>query len=147
MNIKHQAFLKANNLKKEILWQPIQEKIDIFERMLKLKGKVTPCEMDELENQLEILDLEILEDIETEYKDKLKNNELKEISIPKKKKELQKTDEDILAWLIKNGRTKVSKSKLRILGLKSPLSWNTTIGKYSLKRTSIFRFDYTISEI
>ena len=42
--IEHQVFLKNNKLDKKLLLQPIQEKIEIFDRMHKLLETVSDCE-------------------------------------------------------------------------------------------------------
>jgi regulator of replication initiation timing len=77
--IEHQFFLKNNKLDKKLLLQPIQEKIEIFDRMHKLLETVSDCEKGNLLEQLEELDLEILEDIDEEYADKLEFNEIEEV--------------------------------------------------------------------
>jgi len=76
--IEHQIFLKKNKLDKKLLLQPIQEKIEIFDRMHKLLETVSDCEKGNLLEQLEELDLEILEDIDEEYADKLEYNDIEE---------------------------------------------------------------------
>lgn len=76
--IEHQIFLKNNKLDKKLLLQPIQEKIEIFDRMHKLLETVSDCEKGNLLEQLEELDLEILEDIDEEYADKLEYNDIEE---------------------------------------------------------------------
>lgn len=76
--IEHQIFLKSNKLDKKLLLQPIQEKIEIFDRMYKLLETVSDCEKGNLFEQLEELDLEILEDIDEEYADKLEYNDIEE---------------------------------------------------------------------
>lgn len=156
--IEHQAFLKRNALDKTLLLQPIQEKIEIFDRMYKLLETVTECEKGNLLEQLEALDLEILEDIDEEYADKLEFNTIEEaletppslepvISKVKPKPGLKKTvtDEMLLDELVKIGRTQnIGRSTFKDLGLTSKLGWETSIGKYRVVRTSVFRYRYTI---
>lgn len=158
--IEHKVFLKNNQLDKGLLLEPIQEKIEIFDRMHKLLDTVTDCEKGHLLDQLEELDLEILEDIDEEYADKLQFNEIDEAleEIPKleavtkqaAKPTPQKpvTDESILDELVKMGRTKdIGRSTFKDLGMKTPLGWETVIGKYRVVRTSVFRYRYGVKLI
>lgn len=155
--IEHQIFLKRNKLAVNILLQPIQEKIEIFNRMYQLLEKVTNTEKEDLLDQLEILDLEILDDIDEEYADRLEFNTLSEDDIqpaepvltkhPKPKVELTiiQKDESILDELVKMKCTRgIGRSKFIDLGLKTTLGWNTVIGKYLIKRTSAFNYRYKI---
>ncbi|WP_339625440.1 hypothetical protein [uncultured Winogradskyella sp.] len=155
--IEHQVFLKNNKLDKKLLLQPIQEKIEIFDRMHKLLETVSDCEKGNLLEQLEELDLEILEDIDEEYADKLEFNEIEEVleekpeleKIVAKKEPVKKiTDESILDELVKMGRTQdIGRSTFRDLGVKTQLGWETVIGKYRVTRTSVFRYRYEIERI
>jgi regulator of replication initiation timing len=165
--IEHQFFLKNNKLDKKLLLQPIQEKIEIFDRMHKLLETVSDCEKGNLLEQLEELDLEILEDIDEEYADKLEFNEIEEVLEEKpvlekvitQKRELEKviikpeipkkiTDESILDELVKMGRTQdIGRSTFRDLGIKTQLGWETSIGKYRVVRTSVFRYRYEVERI
>lgn len=155
--IEHQVFLKNNKLDKKLLLQPIQEKIEIFDRMHKLLETVSDCEKGNLLEQLEELDLEILEDIDEEYADKLEFNEIEDaldeqpvLEIVATKKETPKptTDEAILDELVKMGRTKdIGRSTFKDLGIKTQLSWETVIGKYRVVRTSVFRYRYEVKRI
>ena len=152
--IEHQVFLKNNKLDKKLLLQPIQEKIEIFDRMHKLLETVSDCEKGNLLEQLEELDLEILEDIDEEYADKLEFNEIEDVldeqpvlEIVATKKETPKptTDEAILDELVKMGRTKdIGRSTFKDLGIKTQLGWETVIGKYRVVRTSVFRYRYSV---
>jgi len=162
--IEHQVFLKNNKLDKKLLLQPIQEKIEIFDRMHKLLETVSDCEKGNLLEQLEELDLEILEDIDEEYADKLEFNEIEDAldeqplieKVITQKPELEKviikpetpkkiTDESILDELVKMGRTQdIGRSTFRDLGVKTQLGWETVIGKYRVKRTSVFKYRYGI---
>jgi regulator of replication initiation timing len=152
--IEHQVFLKNNKLDKKLLLQPIQEKIEIFGRMHKLLETVSDCEKGNLLEQLEELDLEILEDIDEEYADKLEFNDIEEVldeqpvlEIVATKKETPKptTDEAILDELVKMGRTKdIGRSTFKDLGIKTLLGWETVVGKYRVVRTSVFRYRYEI---
>ena len=165
--IEHQIFLKNNKLDKKLLLQPIQEKIEIFDRMHTLLDTVSDCEKGSLLEQLEALDLEILEDIDEEYADKLEYNDIEEAleaqpklekleigksdtSKPKeavKKEDKPKvvTDESILDELVKMGRTKdIGRSTFKDLGVKTVLGWETVIGRYRVIRTSVFRYRYAV---
>ena len=51
--IEHQIFLKRNGLATKLLLQPIQEKIEIFDRMHALLDKVSVCDKDALIDELE----------------------------------------------------------------------------------------------
>lgn len=159
--IEHQIFLKRNGLATKLLLQPIQEKIEIFDRMHALLDKVSVCDKDALIDELEALDLEILEDIDEEYADQLEHNEiteeLKEKQVafekvmedtPAPKTKKQSTDEDIINELVKMGRTEnIGGSTFRDLGVKVALGWETIIGKYRVTRTSVFRYRYEIERI
>ena len=161
--IEHQLFLKRNQLEVSLLLQPIQEKIEIFNRMQKLLDTVSECEKGNLLTELEALDLEIVEDIEEEYADRMEFNEIEEViseakivheevkekpteaSKPMSKKSTLSPDELILEQLIKSrGNENVSRSKLKKLGLVTPLGWDTTIGKFRVVRISVFRYQYSI---
>ncbi len=154
--IEHQVFLKNNKLDKKLLLQPIQEKIEIFDRMYKLLETVSDCEKGSLYEQLEELDLEILEDIDEEYADKLEFNEIEDaldqqpnLETVTLKKETSKptNDEAILEELVKMGRVRnIARSTFRDLGVKVSLGWTTVIGKYRVVRTSVFRYRYRVSQ-
>ena len=153
--IEHKTFLKNNSLDKKLLLEPIQDKIEIFDRMHKLLDTVSDCEQGDLLEQLEELDLEILEDIDEEYADKLEFNEIEEALeeqpvlekvMPKKESPKSTNDEAILDELVKMGRTQdIGRSTFKDLGLKSKLGWETVIGKYRVVRTSVFRYRYEIN--
>lgn len=155
--IEHQVFLKNNKLDKKLLLQPIQEKIEIFDRMYGLLETVSDCEKGNLMEQLEELDLEILEDIDEEYADKLEFNEIEEALdeqpvlekvVPKKETLKPANDEAILEELVRMGRVRnIAGSTFRDLGVKSQLGWNTVIGKYRVVRTSVFRYRYEVERI
>ncbi len=159
--IEHLLFLKRNQLEIPLLLQPIQEKIEIFNRMQQLLDTVSDCEKGNLLTELEALDLEILEDIEEEYADKLTFNEIEEeitksevieekVDSPKNKILVPKTkklspDEIILKELLEKGTTtNISRSEFKKRGLQTPLGWDTTIGKYRIIRTEVFRYRYDI---
>ena len=155
--IEHKTFLKNNNLDKKLLLEPIQDKIEIFDRMHGLLETVTDCEKDNLLEQLEELDLEILEDIDEEYADKLEFNEIEEALdeqpalekvLPTKEVSKPITDEAILDELVKMGRTQdIGRSTFKDLGMKTQLGWETVIGKYRVVRTSVFRYRYGVKRI
>lgn len=154
--IEHKTFLENNKLGAKLLLQPIQEKIEIFDRMHKLLETVSDCEKGNLLEQLESLDLEILEDIDEEYADKLEFNAIEEalddepklekVIAEKPNKLPQKaTDEDILTELVKMGRTEnIGRSTFKDLGIRTVLGWETVIGKYRVVRTSVFKYRYKI---
>lgn len=155
--IEHKTFLKNNSLDKKLLLEPIQDKIEIFDRMYALLETVSDCEKGNLLEQLEALDLEILEDIDEEYADKLEFNEIEEaleetpaLENVALEKETPKpaNDEAILDELVKMGRTQdIGRSTFKDLGLKSKLGWETVIGKYRVVRTSVFRYRYGVERI
>ena len=139
--------------------QPIQEKIEIFNRMYKMLDTVSDCEKGNLLEQLESLDLEILEDIDEEYADKLEYNDIAEeledtpkfekveIEKPKEKKP-KVTEESILDELVKMKRTEnIGRSTFRDLGIKTQLGWETVIGKYRVVRTNVFRYRYKVENL
>ena len=154
--IEHKIVLENNKLDAKLLLQPIQEKIEIFDRMHELLKTVSDCEKGNLLEQLESLDLEILEDIDEEYADKLEFNDieealedepkLEEVTTEKSNKPTQKTtDETILDELVKMGRTQdIGRSTFKDLGIKTILGWETVIGKYCVTRTSVFRYQYEV---
>jgi regulator of replication initiation timing len=153
--IEHKTFLENNKLDTKLLLQPIQEKIEIFDRMHKLLETVSDCEKGNLLEQLESLDLEILEDIDEEYADKLEFNEIEEALdeqpvletvAPKKVTSKPVNDVAILDELVKIGRTQdIGRSTFKDLGIKTQLGWETVIGKYRVIRNSVFRYRYQIS--
>ncbi|WP_407264898.1 hypothetical protein R5N98_12590 [Tenacibaculum maritimum] len=153
--IEHKTFLKNNKLDTKLLLQPIQEKIEIFDRMYKLLETVSDCEKGNLLEQLEELDLEILEDIDEEYADKLAFNEIEDaldaqpvLEIVATRKETPKptTDEAILDELVKMGRTEnIGRSTFKDLGIRKVLGWETVIGKYRVSRTSVFSYRFKIT--
>jgi len=155
--IEHQVFLKNNKLEKRLLLEPIQEKIEIFDRMYTLLETVSDCEKGNLLEQLEELDLEILEDIDEEYADKLEFNEIEEALdepseleklLDKQESSKKITDESILDELVKMGHTQdIGRSTFKDLGMKTPLGWKTVIGKYRVSRTSVFRYRYGVSKM
>ncbi len=155
--IEHKTFLKNNSLDKKLLLEPIQDKIEIFDRMYALLETVSDCEKGDLLEQLEELDLEILEDIDEEYADKLEFNEIEEAleetpvleNVALKKETLKPAnDEAILEELVRMGRVRnIAGSTFRDLGLKSKLGWETFIGKYRVVRTSVFRYRYEVERI
>lgn len=154
--IEHKTFLKNNNLDKKLLLEPIQDKIEIFDRMHDLLETVSDSEKQDLLDQLEELDLEILEDIDEEYADKLEFNEIEEA--PEEPPILEKivsknetvkpvTDETILDELVKMKRIQnIGHSTFKDLGMKTQLGWETIIGKYRVVRTSVFRYRYRLEK-
>ena len=153
--IQFNQFLQKNELKVNDLPEPMQEKIDIFYRMHKLLDTIQETDLQDLLEQLEQLDIEILEDIEEQYVDLLTNNEpMEKVTnvknktgiVPQKKVVTSKdADERILDELFKMGMTKnIDRPKLRELGLKTKLTGDTKIGKYTLIRSSFFYFRYDI---
>lgn len=162
--IEHQIFLTSNKLDANLLLEPIQEKIEIFNRMHKLLETVSDCEKEDLLEQLEALDLEILEDFDEEYADKLNYNEIEEVlnntelklenveeklaeisKQPKEQASKKHSDESILEELVKMGRTQnIGRSTFKDLGIKTQLGWETIIGKYRVVRTSVFRYRYEV---
>ena len=163
--IEHQLFLENNKLEKKLLFQPIGEKIEIFDRMYLLLKDVSDCEKGNLLEQLETLDLEILEDIEEQYADKLQYNDIEKaleekpslektlsekepIEVQSKKHVEKASEEAILDKFFQMGRTKnIGASTFKDLGIKTSLGWGTVIGKYHIKRTSVFRYRYQILKI
>lgn len=155
--IEHKTFLKNNSLDKKLLLEPIQDKIEIFDRMYALLETVSDCEKGNLLEQLEELDFEILEDIDEEYADKLEFNEIEEALdeqpvlekvAPKKETPKPANEEAILEELVRMGRVRnIARSTFRDLGVKTQLGWNTVIGKYRVVRTSVFRYRYGVERI
>lgn len=155
--IEHKTFLKNNNFDKKLLLEPIKDKIEIYDRMYGLLETVSDCEKGNLLEQLEKLDLEILEDIDEEYADKLEFNEIEEaldeqpvLEKIATQKEVPKpiTDEAILDELVKMGRTQdIGRSTFKDLGMKTQLGWKTVIGKYRVIRTSVFRYRYRVEKL
>ncbi|WP_062062789.1 hypothetical protein [Aquimarina longa] len=143
--IKFKQFLKENSLMVKKLPQPLQEKINIFYRFHELIDTIHEPDLQELLELIEQLDIEILEDIEEEYEDQLTNNEPLVVPLAQKKGKSIKSDTMILEELVKMGRTKgISRSKLQEMGVKSKIGRSTVIGKYVLKKTSLFYYRYDI---
>ena len=163
--IQFKTFLNDYELEDKELPEPIQEKIAIFWRMHELLQTMQKCDLQELLEQLEALDLEILQDILEAFEDNLSNNDVmelpvmeakeikvvpeKEVEVKRKVTSIAKTDETILEELVKMKRTKnIGKSEFEEMGLKTKLGRSVVIGKYALKRVSIFfkRYDIIILE-
>ncbi|EDP96519.1 hypothetical protein U8527_10415 [Kordia algicida OT-1] len=150
--IEHRAFLKKNKTDKKLLLTAIQDKIKIFDKMYDLLERITPCGKGSLIGQLEKYDEEIMKDIYNVYGDAISNNELSEdfkAKNEKPKKVVAKakvnSDEFIIDQLVELGQTEdIGRSTLMDLGLKTPLEWNTIIGKYLIKRISVFKYRYNI---
>jgi len=151
-HIEHRAFLKKNKIDKKLLLTPIQDKIKVFNKMYDLLENITPCGKNSLIKQLEKLDDEILKDIYNIYADDLSNNELaddlKEKKVSPKKIESKSkvnSDEFIIDQLVELGQTEnIGRSTFLDLGLQKNLEWNTYIGKYLIKRISVFKYRYDI---
>lgn len=152
--IKFKAFVKENKLKKEYLPKPLEEKIDIFWKLHKLLDSIQESDREDLLEQLEQLDYEILGEIEEEYEDQLENNDrLEELmnspvvkqSIKNKAKTKLRSDETIVGELVSMGRIKnIRRSFLKELGIKTKIEHDVVIGKYQLKRKSMFFHVYEI---
>ena len=156
-HIEHRIFLKRNQLDKAIVFQPIQEKIEIFDRMHQLLDTVSDTEKATLLEQLEALDLEITEDIDEAYADKLEFNAIEEaleapVALEKSKQTKSKKEEpkdvSILRELIKiKAHKSIGRSALQDLGFTTALGWRTVIGPYRVRRTSVFAYKYRIEFI
>lgn len=152
--IRFKEFLQENKLKKTDLPKPLLEKIDIFWKLHKLLDSIQDADRDDLLEQLEQLDYEILGEIEEEYEDQLENNDrLEELmnspvvkkSLKHKAKNKLRTDETILGELVSMGRIKnIRRSFLKELGIKTKIEHDAVIGKYQLKRMSMFFHVYGI---
>jgi len=154
--IAFKTFIKENNLRNKLLPDPIQDKIDIYYRMLDLKKTLTSEDLDELERQLDTLDQEIIEDIKTTYKDRLpfkKQKKNKDKTVVSKEKTIadvpklssQTSDETLLEKLMEGYQKRfVYRSTLRQLGVNVKLTNRLRIGKFHLKRTGFFTFQYCI---
>ncbi|EDP94657.1 hypothetical protein U8527_06845 [Kordia algicida OT-1] len=150
--IEHREFLKKNKIDKKLLLSAIQEEIKIFDKMHDLLEKITPCGKGGLLKQLEKLDAEIIKDIYDVYGDEISNNELTEefkekheASKKVKPKTKVHSDEFIIDQLVALGQTEnIGRSTFIDLGLRKNLKWNTTIGKYLIKRIRVFKYRYNI---
>jgi len=155
--LTHLSYLDKNQLKLSLLPDPIQDKIDIYTRMEALRESIEPGDQEELDRQLDILDLEIIQDIQETYKDRLRYNSLKHFSksqkkksnskkqIPKEETPVVNTDEVILKQLVDQGKHRhICRTALRKLGLKAALGDQTIIGSYRIHRISVFSYCYRI---
>lgn len=155
--VKFKVFLQVNQIKKTELPEPLVEKIGLFWKLHAILENIQDTDRAELLEQLEQLDYEILGDIEEEYEDQLENNDrLEELlksptvkkAIKKKVVEKLRTDQTILQELVAIGRTSnIGKSELHDLGIKTVLGWKTKIGKFLLKRNSIWYYRYDIEVV
>lgn len=151
-HIEHRKFLKKNKIENKLLLTPIQDKIKVFNKMYDLLENITPCGKNSLVKQLEKYDDEIMKDIYNVYADDLSNNEVtentKETKVNPKKiisKSKVNSDEFIIDQLVELGQTEnIGRSTFLDLGLKKNLEWNTNIGKYLIKRISVFKYRYDI---
>lgn len=148
--IEHRIYLKKNEIKPTILIEPIRDKIKIFDRMFDLYEGTSVCSKDDIAKELELLDTEIMNDIDDEYEDRLTSGTTQQDVPPVKSKKQNKTtklsnDESILSKLVALGSTKnIGLSTFTELGLQTSLGWNTIIGKYQIKRTSVLAYKYDI---
>lgn len=151
-HIEHREFLKKNKIDIELLLTPIKDKTKVFDKMYDLLENITPCGKNSLAKQLEKYDEEIMKDIYDVYGDEISNNELtedpKEKEVRPKKissKSKVNSDEFIIDQLVELGQTEnIGRSTFLDLGLKKSLEWNTVIGKYFIKRISVFKYRYDI---
>lgn len=128
--VKFKQFITDNTIEINVLPQPIQEKVTVFERLHEILDNVQDPDYAELLEQLEILDLEILQDMEEYHEDRLQYNDrlallAKAPTVPKaiRKKAAKRltTDESIVEELVKMKRTKnIGRTTLKDLGFKCP---------------------------
>lgn len=152
--VSFRKFLEENDLKISVLPKSIQDKIDLFSKLHDFIGRIEESDDQELQDQLEDLDYEILMDIQSEYQDRLENNERLEklATSPTLKKSFKKkavarlrTDATILEEFVKMGRTQnIGRSELQEIGIKAPLKRDVVIGSYMLKRVSRLFHRYDI---
>ncbi|WP_046756623.1 hypothetical protein [Kordia jejudonensis] len=148
--VEHRIYFEKNEIKPNVLIEPIRDKIDIFNRMHKLYEGTSVCAKKDIKKELEMLDTEIMNDIDDEYEDRLTIGAIKKDASPVKPKKQNKTtklsnDESILSKLVALGSTKnIGLSTFTELGLQTSLGWNTIIGKYQIKRTSVMAYKYDI---
>lgn len=148
--IEHRIYFERNEIDPNGLIEPIRDKIDIFNRMFKLYESTSVCSKDDVAKELELLDREIMNDIDDEYEDSLTNGDIEQDVPTVKSKKQNKTpklsnDESILSKLVALGSTKnIGLSTFTELGLQTTLGWNTIIGKYRIKRTSVLAYKYDI---
>ena len=149
--ITYKAYIDKHALDIHLLPSDVQDKIGVFKKMLELEEDVQEQDAQELENQLQKLDTEIL----TDLKDikKLHKTYHRDISQEKETSLLPNTmqkrhNDDILKRLIEEKKhLNVSRSTLRKLGITTPLSKVTIIGKYCITRTSFLTYRYSISVV
>lgn len=150
--VEHRDFLKRNKTDKKLLLTAIQDKIKVFDKMYDMLEKITSCGKASLIRQLDKYDREIIKDIYNVYGDSISNNELTEDfrqENAKTEKKVSKpkvnSDEFIIDRLVELGQTEdIGRSTFLDLGLKTELEWSTIIGKYLIKRISVFKYRYNI---
>jgi hypothetical protein len=150
--VEHRAFLKKNKTDKKLLLTAIQNKMDVFDRMYAMLENITPCGKAGLVKQLDKYDEEILKDIYNVYGDSISNNELTE-DFREENENIEKvvakpkvnSDEGIIDRLVELGTTEdIGRSTFLDLGLETELGWSNIIGKYVIKRISVFKYRYNI---
>jgi hypothetical protein len=131
--IEHRDFLKENSVETNSLPEALQQKINLFNKMLEFLNDTVDEDGETLKNKLKDLDSELVEDLENEFEDVLDNNEIDE------------QNNDILEKLFKKGKREVLKSELLEKGFKGKLTDDYIVtGTYVLQRTSTFRYVYKI---
>lgn len=149
--ITHELYINKHALDISLLPSDIQEKIGVFKKMLELEEDVEAQDKQELENQLVKLDGEILtdlKDIKKLHKANKVDTSLEKNTPVKPDTQKKRHSDDILKALIdQKMHIDVSRSTLRSLGITTPLSKVTIIGKYSITRTSFFTYRYSISAV
>jgi hypothetical protein len=147
---EHKEFVLDNKLTGTDFSQPVQKKLELFDKLLSRLEDTVDEDYEELEQRLNNLDLEIFEDMENEMEDRLENNEPDEAepevkpAPPPKQAKTELTDEEILKNLYEKNKP-IAKSTLREMGFKGDLSeWSIQVGNFKLRRCSVFTYLFEI---
>jgi hypothetical protein len=103
-------------------------------------------EEDRIREELKEIDGLILEELEEEFDELLSATEIN--TNEKVSKEQLNSEETLLDHLVERGRTKnIGRSELRDMGMETRIKNNTIIGKYILKKESLFYHRYNIQRL
>lgn len=155
-NYLHRQFMTLNKKGIGEFKEPLAKQIKIFDELEVQSGDTIEEDKEVLLKKLKELDQEIYENMLDEYEDLLVNNEVLEEKPVKKPESVKKesvvdkqkssSDEAVLDQLHSKGLVQnLSRTYLKNNGFKGDLSsWEIKVGKYILKRTSLFMIRFRI---
>ncbi len=149
-NYLHRQFMTLNKKGIDEFKEPLAKQIKIFDELEAQLVDTIQEDKEVLLKKLKELDQEVYENMLDEYEDLLVNNEVLEEKPDKKQEPVKKepvvdkpklpSDEAVLDQLHSKGLVQnLSRTYLKNNGFKGDLSsWEIKVGKYLLKRTSLF---------